>query len=148
MKLWHKISNRFRRRRPDEPLVRPTAPLTAPAKRRSVKALNVLGWAAAAAVVVTVAWALPYIVAVATLGELCPWTPPGISDPSWSCGASTSAKSSLAPVPHPAFRALGTLAFAAPSGPRRKADVFAVNADGTDLTNLTRSDDADDRNPA
>src|SRR6266508_2028998 len=85
--------NHFRPRRPShaEGSAVPAAKKQprGPRKRLFFKTMTAIGGLLAVLVGAAVLWALPYIIAAATLGEVCPWTPPGITDPSWSCDGST-----------------------------------------------------------
>jgi Tol biopolymer transport system component len=91
-------------------------------------------------------YAVPIVVAIISLGEICPYSPAGTG----LCRQSAATK----PGPRPVLRtsstprALGKLAFAASAAKGRPPDIFVINADGTGLANLTRSEEADDRSPA
>jgi Tol biopolymer transport system component len=91
-------------------------------------------------------YAIPIGLVIISLGEICPYSPSGIS----LCSESAPTKPGPRPVPRrsPALRALGKLAFAAPADNKRPPDIFVINADGTGLANLTRSEETDDRSPA
>jgi Tol biopolymer transport system component len=82
-------------------------------------------------------WVLPYLIAAATLGVVCPWTPPGVTDPGWKCPEGPGRETIVLGRPNPALRGLGKLAFVGYTGHRSSTDIFVVNADGTGLQNLT-----------
>jgi Tol biopolymer transport system component len=77
-------------------------------------------------------WVLPYLIAIATLGAVCPWTPPGITDPDAKCSKGEAKGPITLAGPNPDLRGQGRFAFVGPG-----SDVFVVNADGTGLRNLT-----------
>jgi Tol biopolymer transport system component len=99
-------------------------------KTVTLKTFTAIG--ATLAVGLVLLWALPYMIAVATLGVVCPWTPPGITDPAWKCPESEAEGPVTLGRPNAALRGQGRLAFVGTG-----SDIFVVNADGTGLRNLT-----------
>jgi Tol biopolymer transport system component len=91
-------------------------------------------------------YAVPIVVAIISLGKICPYSPSGTS----LCRQSARTKPGLQLVPRTSttLRPLGKLAFAASPANGNPSDIFVINADGTGLTNLTRSEETADRSPA
>lgn len=76
-----------------------------PTRRLLRRTLTALAWLLGVTMILAVVWALPYFIAAATLGEVCPWTPPGITDPAWKCGGSggSTPTAALETQVHPGF---------------------------------------------
>ena len=91
-------------------------------------------------------FAIPIFLVIISLGEICPYSPSGIS----LCSESAPTKPGPRPVPRrdPFLRGW-KLAFAASADNKGPPDIFVINADGTRLVNLTRSEEeTDERSPA
>jgi Tol biopolymer transport system component len=91
-------------------------------------------------------YTLPILLIIISLGAVCPYSPSGTH----LCRQSPRTKPGprAVPSPSPTLRALGKLAFAASPANGKPSDIFVINADGTGLANLTRSEGTNYRSPA